>query len=73
MGELVAVHVDADVAQVQGDAVEDVGDAVGGRRSICSCAVCSSTEKAERITTLPRSKGPTVAGLIVTSESGWPL
>ena len=40
--------------------------------SICSCAVCWSTSKAERITIVPRSKGPTVAELTVTSESGAP-
>ena len=41
--------------------------------SILSWAVWVSTAKAERITIVPRSKGPTVAALIVTRESGWPL
>ncbi len=42
------------------------------QESIRSCAVRGSTWKAERITIVPRSKGPTVAELIVTSESGAP-
>jgi hypothetical protein len=42
------------------------------RESICNWAVSGSTAKAERITIVPRSKGPTVAALIVTSESGCP-
>ena len=40
--------------------------------SIRSCAVRGSIWKAERITTVPRSKGPTTAALTVTSERGEP-
>ena len=40
--------------------------------SIRSWAVSGSTSKAERMTTVPRSNGPTVAASIVTTESGWP-
>ena len=42
------------------------------RESICSWAVRGSTWKAERTTIVPRSKGPTVAELTVTSDSGAP-
>ena len=73
VGEFVAVHVDADVAQVERDAVDDVGDRVRGAASRSAAARCADRPaKAERITIVPRSKGPTVAELIATSESGAP-
>ena len=40
--------------------------------SIETWAVCGSTRIAERMTTVPRSKGPTLAESIATTESGEP-
>ena len=40
--------------------------------SIATWAVCRLIRIAERITTVPRSKGPTLAESIATTESGEP-
>jgi len=53
-------------------AVDDVGIGSDAEESIRSWAVWGSTWKAERITIVPRSKGPTVAELTVTRERGAP-
>ena len=41
--------------------------------SIASWAVRGLTEKPSRMTTVPRSNGPTVAALTIASDSGAPL
>ena len=50
MGEFVAVHVYADVAQVQRDAVDDVRDAIRGLRVDLQLGGARVDEKAERTT-----------------------
>ena len=46
-----------------------------GIASVCGwiCAVSGSTKSGTRTTTMPRSKGPAIAGVTTASESGAPL
>ena len=64
--EFGAVDVGADVAEVDGDAVDDVGDRVRAGASTKTSAVSGLIFRAKRTTTVPRSKGPTLAAVIET-------
>ena len=63
-----AVEVDADVAQVERDAVED--RAAAGSETAVIWAVSGSIRRALRTTTVPRSKGPATAGVTTAKTAG---
>ena len=59
------VHVDADVADVHDDPLDDVRDRFASPPAMTStCAVVGSMCSARRTTTVPRSNGPTFALVI---------
>ena len=65
-----AADVGANVADVDDDAFDDVGNLIGGAEGIVTAAVSGLMSRGKWITTVPKSNGPTWALVIETTEKG---